>query len=385
MNFIEKYVDYASEFTDAPKIIHYRVALTLISTCLKRNLYLIQGHKWLFPNLFSIIIARSSFFRKSYSLSIAEDILREIDPRFILPSEFSRERFVQDLHEQPNGLLCLYEMSNFLEMSTRDYNAGTISLLTELYDNPPLYERKTLKGTITIEKPFVNILAASTLDWLVRSLKSSDVTGGFFPRFLIILAGEKTKSIPFQPEANQLKRQNLIDMLKEYELLSGKMWFNSEAIKEYEKWYINYEKRFENENPMLSPFYVRLTEYAKKFAMILNVDYGKGLEIGKEVVKDACNMALGFAEETKCLIQDKISVSRFDMELKRVEELIKNGKMIGRSDLLKKTKISSKYLNDILKTLLESEKIEEIKENFNNSQGADRERTKYQWLHNEDN
>lgn len=385
MNFIQKYVDYASEFTDAPKIIHYRTALMLISSTIQRNLYLVQGHKWIYPNLFMLIIAPSSFYRKSYSISIAEDIIREIDPTILMPNEFSREKIVEMMQRQPTGLFTMYEFSNFMGMCSRDYMAGTVSMITELFDSPLEYRREIKEKTYIIERPFLNILGASTIDWLEATIKEKEITGGFLPRFLIVTAPRKDKIVAFQPESDKVKRAELVSILKEYALLSGKMWFNSKAIAFYEKWYIDYENYYGHDEVMLTGFYTRLTEYAKKFAILLNIDAGKGMEIGEDIVRDSCSMAKGFAEETKDLILHGFSISKFDSERNKVENIIKKNKKISRSDLLRKSKISSFELSRIIQTLIESEKIEENKQEFVNVQGAGREISSYQWLHNEDN
>src|SRR3990167_5799800 len=200
MNFVEAYVQYAEQFTDSPPILHHRVALSVLSTVINRNVWLSQGHKKIYPNLWMLIIAPSSFYRKSYTLSIGEDLVREIDTSLVLPREFSHEKLIESLQEQPHGMLIFYEFKTFMGLMERDYMSGTKSLITELYDCPLLYDRKTIKGgTTSIREPFLNILAASTMDWFVSSIKDDDMAGGFLPRFLIVTAPKKDKILPFQP------------------------------------------------------------------------------------------------------------------------------------------------------------------------------------------
>ena len=188
MSFIDDYVEYAVEFTDAPVILHHRIAMSLISTVVNRKVWIVQGMKRIYPNLWTLIITPSSFFRKSYSMEIAEDLLREAAPMLLLPKEFSHERLIEMLQERPQSLMVFDEFKNFLELMKTTYAALSKGVITSLFGCPSVYDRSTKTKEVRIENPFLNILTASTIDWIKNSVNEDDVAGGFMPRFLIVLA-----------------------------------------------------------------------------------------------------------------------------------------------------------------------------------------------------
>lgn len=375
MSFIKNYCEYAEEFTDAPKVIHHRVAMSLISTCLNRKVYLVQGAKRLYPCLWTLIIAGSSFYRKSSSIWIGEDILRAVDKKYLFPKEFSREKFIKDMAEiQSKGLLVMYEFKTFMGMLSRDYMAGTQSFLTEIYDCPPDYDRRTGANDLKVIEPFINILSASTVDWLVSSIKDEDMAGGFLPRFLIVTSPPKEKIIAFQPEAHQGKRDLLIQTLDKINHIEGLMTFSKEAIQVYTDWYVEFEKKCNTLPKNLSPFYARLTDYAKKFAMIFSIDrqldeldvmnqngnYWLRHDVSASDCRTACNLSEGYAEEITGLIANEISFNYYDKELKKIEKIFRasKGKRISRMELCQESRIRKKMLDEVLDHLIESDFIE---------------------------
>ena len=378
--FFDLYCSYAKDFTDAPELIHRRVALSLLSICLNRKVWLVQGARNLYPNIWMVVVAASSFYRKSSSLWIGEDLLKRIpNQNLILAKEYSYEKFIEEMSFQSVGVFVANEFKTFMEVISKEYNSGMQSLLTDLYDCGEGYKRKTKGGgELEIKEPFINILSASTMDWLVASVKDADMAGGFLPRFLIVHAKDRGKSMPFQPPADQKKRQALIDMLTMACKLKGEVKFSAEAKKEYEIWYWRFENECLKRKSLLSPFYARLTDYAKKFSMIVNVErrimegsIGENwssqdfLGVPGEIelspgglitpgdVSRACMLAESFAEEITAVVENDIVFDKREIAKRRVEKFIKNANSdgIGRSELLRETRILAKDLNPIIDTL----------------------------------
>lgn len=361
--FIDLYKEYASEFTDAPEIVHERIALSMLSMAVNRNVWLQQGHKNVYANLWMIVVAPSSFYRKSYSLSIGEDILRASGLNLILPREFSHEALLSAMAARPKGLLIFYEFKTFMDMLGKEYMAGTKSILTELYDNPYVYDRKILSNPqpIVISEPFLNIISATTIDWMVNSLKDGDLAGGFLPRFLVVVMPKKTKpSIPFQKKSDPYKRTHLIQMLVNKNKLSGEMEFDKEALNAYEEWYFKFEEESTEKSDLLMPFLVRMTEYVKKFSMLFAINRADSFTVNIEDVEQATNLAGIFSREMERMVKEEFVFDRTGKSIKKIENIVKNhiGSGIIKSKILKKSHMNSRELDSILQTLVESETIE---------------------------
>lgn len=382
--FFDLYTQYAEEFTDAPSIIHRRVALSLLSICLNRNVHLAQGARNLYPNLWMVIVAPSSFYRKSSSLWIGEDILKRIpDHQLLLAKEYSYEKFVEEMSHNSVGVFIANEFKTFMSVLGREYNAGMQSLLTDLYDCGDDYTRKTRGGgEIAIKEPFVNILSASTMDWLVSSVKDEDMAGGFLPRFLIVHAKEKGKSMPFQPPCDPVKRKELIQILTMACKIRGACHYSEAAKKAYSEWYYDFEDKCSRKKKVMSAFYARLTDYAKKFSILVHVErrlsetqddwtsesflgspgtieLSERSAITPADVSRACAMADSFADEISSIVEDDIVFDRRDIMKKKVEKAIKGGHLegVGRSELLRDTHLMAKDLTSIIDTLTQGRQV----------------------------
>lgn len=383
MSFLEEYQDYCSEFTDSPTVFHHRIGYSILSTVLGRKIYFWQGHRKIFPNLWLIIIAPSSFYRKSYSLGIAENILRQVqaktDEKYILPREFSHERFVEILADQPRGLLVAYEFKTFMSMMSRDYMVGTQSMITELFDCPEVYDRKTKVGEHEIHEPFINILAATTIDWMKASVRDTDLTSGFLPRFLVVpFTGRKENPMAWQPEHSVEKMDKLVSKLVSFSRLAGPCTIYADAKNYYAEWYKKFEHEWSKPS-VLSPFYARIQEYTKKLAILTCVDQTGTILVTKDHMETACRLADTYTRWITGIIEEDFTFT--DKNQKKVLEAIKSAGDDGitRSELIAKTRLIARTMNPIIDMFVESRQVRRSVDITKTSHGASRETITYFW------
>lgn len=395
MSFIADYTAYASEFTDAPPIFHHRMALMAISIALNRKVGLRQGYGHLYPNLWMILLAPSGFYHKSYAITTAVNLIKRVNPGLILPDDFSREGLIEELALGPKRLLISYEFQTLMGVLGRDYMGGAKALLTELFDNPHDYVRKLKtqkakkadpdqedspgdKQKVVVKEPFLNLIAASTLEWFCESLKNSDLMGGFIARFFIVRSYPKDKSLAWLPPDDAEKKELLIETLSQVHQMNGEMELTQEAKTTYEKWYHIFEKSRRDDTSVVSAFYPRLTEYAKKFAMLHAVDRAQSLTITKEDIQFGCNLADQCAVEINQMRLHEITNGWYEKERKKVEQcLIMARGPITRRELCRGTRIRSKTLDEVLRDLEDSGLISVRKEHTANS---DKPSTIYEWV-----
>lgn len=361
VNFIDRYTAWADSFTDAPQQFHRFVAYWALSTLLGRRVYMHLGDDWLFPNLWLVILAPSSFYRKSTALSIGSRMVNALKPNMILPSEWSQECFITLMSQQSHGAMICYEFKGLLAQLQKDYNFGAQSLLTELYDNPPEYTRK--KGTtdikeFRIEKPYLTILGASTLEWLINSVQNGDIAGGFLARFLFVSADQKDKILAIQPKADEVEKRCIQADLAKACLVEGEMSYDPEARQHYEAWYYRFVKEAEKAPEGVRAFFPRLTAYAHKFAMLEAILNGHHPQITMDDCRRACLMADNFAAEIRKLGAESLGKSKFDLyRLKILKAIVKNNG-IEHSRLLRNINLPAKVFKDVIETLKQTGEIE---------------------------
>lgn len=374
MSFIEAYVEYAAGFTDAPAIFHHRMALFMISSIVNRKVSFRQGYGFLYPNLWMILLAPSGFYHKSYAISAAVNLIKKVNPGLILPEDFSREGLIEELSASSKRLLISYEFQSLMGVLGRDYMGGAKAFLTEIFDNPAEYTRKLKtkpvrkldpendedpgNGKSVIKEPFLNLVAASTIEWFCESLKENDLMGGFLARFFIVRSYPKETSMPWQPPDDEIKREKLVEMLSEINNMHGEMTLTKEAKEFYEEWYKTFEQSRRDDTSIVSPFYPRLTEYAKKFAMLSAIDRARSFVILKEDIQFGCALANTCASEINKMRLHEMTNGWYEKERKKVEQfLIKERREVSREELCRATRIRARTLDEVLRDLEDSRMI----------------------------
>lgn len=372
-NFINLYCEYSDPITEAPFVFHHRIAYLILSTIINNKIYVKCGYKDLYPNLWMIVIAPSGFYRKSYSLGIAQNLINAINADLICPDEYSHEGLVEKFTQFPVGTMFLYEFSRFMKMLEKNYLLSTQGLLTELFDNPAEYRRrlkKKINKTMSkddrkisedesiqiISKPFINILGASTIEWLNNSVKDSDIMGGFLARFLFVMSSEIKPALANQPIADQKLKSELIALLQSIGNISGEMIMTPDAGDMYGKWYEKFRNRNIETESIINPFMVRLQNYCLKFAMLETINQNPfgGLAITPKAMEEAIMMTGSYERDVKDLVENKMTFSFDEKEMKKVKLIISNKKEISRRDLLQLSHLQSRKLDEYLRTIAES-------------------------------
>lgn len=354
LDFFNDYIEFASETTDCPEVFHWFISYIIASAIIGKNVHFPFGDNSIYPNLWLILIAPSSEFRKSTALGIAQGIVMKVSRSLILPSRFTEEAFMDMLSTSPQGLIPFYEFKILLDLTKKDYNAGLKSLLTEVYDVPELLIRKTKSAEIAIERPCISIMAATTMEWFLSCCQEDDFTSGFLPRFLFVPVRSKSKDISIPPPADQIKKKSLVDELTKIERISGIMHFSPEARVEHDNWYKKLKER--TKIPQFRGIYSRLQIYAIKLSMIHSVALFNSLEIGIISIREATKMIDWLIEEFEGLADSEFAFSKFDKNKKKILRLIQSGKN-NRSDILRYSNMSAREFNEIIATLIESERI----------------------------
>jgi hypothetical protein len=325
------------------------------------------GDGYLFPNLWIVLLAPSSLYRKSTALSIGARLINDARPGLALPSEWSHESLIAQMQEQSHGYMTCYEFKTLMGLLSKDYNAGAQALLTELYDCPSSYSRKLGTKKIVeyrIERPCLTIGGASTMDWLIESVQGKDVAGGFLARFLFVSADHKEKVIAFQDPADMKERELLVHAAKSAAAISGEMKYTADARRFYEEWFARFTapRNVDSAPAIVRPFVVRLTSYAHKLAMIESAQNGHKMTITLDDCRRGCMMADNFAAEVRRLAAEDLGASNMDRLKNRILKHIKKraGEM-PHSVLLRNIGGGAKPFNDAIDTLKQSGQIEERK------------------------
>lgn len=358
MTWLDQYTAWATECTDAPAIFHRWGGYMALSSALGRRLTFRFGAFDIAPNLYVLLLAPSSIYRKSTALHLSKRIAGKC-AAYALTGDGSPEGFIEDLREHPQGTLYYSELSALLAQFDREYAAALRPLLTDLYDTPDTYRRKLRSAEINILKPCISIFAASVLDWVMDKVKQADFAGGFLTRFILVSATRKEKSMAIPPPAdieaeNRLTAElhNIVGFLK------GEV--SLEPIRaEYEKWVAGFEKRA-GHSPLLAAFISRLQIACLKLAVLEAASDGASQVLSSEALARAINSIEDVADATASLEDNELGYAndRESQDLRTVSRIVRTAGEVGWSELLRKTRLPARRLDFAVKTLTASGELE---------------------------
>jgi hypothetical protein len=356
-NFLEKYIEFCCDLTDAPKRFHEFMGYVILGVLLGRDVYLPFGAEDIFPNFYLALIAPSSRYRKTTALKIASKLIRLVDTYKVLPSEFSQEKLVEILQLQNSGAFIFYEFKTLLGILEKDYMQGCKAFLTELFDNPDQYVRRTKAQDIVIDKPNISIISATTLGWFNEMVKEGDMEGGFLNRFVFVPVKIKEKSMPIpealDPERLQGLKLLLIDIMKQFK---GKKMVMTDSAKEmYCNWYKASEDEmdFDDEDNGFKASATRLQIYLIKFAMLIAINDDRSTFINDEHLLKAIRLVDWLKKQAHGIVK-VVSGGKVEKQFRRIIEVInKQGGSCSWRQLLQQTHIKTRDLMELITTMEE--------------------------------
>jgi hypothetical protein len=373
-SWLRNYVEYSRSITDAPLAFHVAGGLAAMAGAVGSNVWWRGGggrEQW--PNLYLLLLAPSGIFRKSTSVDIPMNLLAKASPGSLLDREFTPERFIRNLADQPTSVLKESEFASLLERMKSNYMQGMKQRLTDLFDCQDSYDR-TLQGAsggrgerISIVRPALTILAASTLDWLVESLTETDMRSGFMPRFLFFAPTlkEAEPAGGYLAEPDRPLENWLVKTLAQMSGMARRQISFAPSRRRIVGWNTDNSAVVEGgQTPdELLGLYSRLGHHLGKIAALLSVS-DDGIRSEYAVAEDTAERAIALMEwilaGTGRVFEERVVFSKFELQAQKALRFIGGG--IERGALLKKMKCPASELDRLLMTLKDRGEIDEYTE-----------------------
>jgi len=369
----------------------------------------IQGG--LFLNLWVMMLGKSRIARKTTVIRYVTDMIRKlsynqevptgngdetISINMLLPHEFNPASFVRIMNQRDVNGVCYAswiddEVSRFYEqMGTANYMAGIAPALSRLYEPLDSYSRSTIdRGTEEIRRSYFTVLTASTMS-LPQLFSEREIMQGFLNRFMFILDDIKDRVDRLDPQQaiiniSDVERKIIewLEAIRDASTISVYIIPNSEE-KEYYRAYekkINKMIREDEINELYQGYVANLPDFLLKIASLYRISripyhiiiqqYTKstnGVRIEMEDLKRAEKLVDLLFENFKKVVRLSRKKTTLGVTYSQDSDLIivydaienctdKKTKYATRSDVLRKTKMRSKVLENVIGALLEMECI----------------------------
>jgi hypothetical protein len=372
---LAEYLQLYSPATDAPRQFHVFCCLTAIAAVLGRRVWLQDGPQRLYPNLFTLLLAPSSLYRKSTCTGIATGVLRALegppDPRheaedgrpgaerLLFPNLWTPESLLEILQNQPAGLLVIDEFRMLLDGMRRDYMSGTRELLMSLYDCRDIH-RKIRSAEFQVREPAVSLLAGCATRWFTDATKAGELRSGFYARLTMVPAWTKdTYLVRGQAPA----RSDVLHLERTFAALrkvSGEMTLARTQEQALGEWAISKQHELQGleHEAELASFYTRLERVALKLAMILQVAADPGSrEISNLMLADALELVDWLQANLRRLFEDEFTFSRDMEQRQRLLAIVAKYQPIERRVFLRYSHLTVRDFQPLLDTLLQEGSI----------------------------
>jgi hypothetical protein len=158
-----------------------------LSTIVSRRIYVKNSTRKYYPNMYIILLADSGGGKEVAIIDLAGDIIKDINPDLILPSNFTPESLIKELGDRsetmrPQGTVFQDELTKIL--SSKKFMAEMTDTLTELYNTNSAFVKVLVKyeEPIRIPLPYLGLYLGTQPDRLPYLFQSVDISGGFIPR-----------------------------------------------------------------------------------------------------------------------------------------------------------------------------------------------------------
>lgn len=290
-DFIDAYLDLHSTHEASPKI-HLWTCLSVLATSIERKLWMPRGHYDLYPNLFVFIVGPSGLIKKSTSTGFGVSLLRELPEIKIMSDRVTAASLIEQLNsaqkkgDELEGTLehaSMFIYASELIVFVKEVFGTVIELLTTFWDCPKVWSYKTKNsGNVLVKNVCLNMLAATTLQWLKEGITSQIMTAGFAGRVIFVCDSKgsgKWVAWPDTPPDFELRKEKLVEDLHQIHSLQGKMILTPEFKAVFAEWYDAHMTFVAsiNKDVRMNGYYGRKGEMILKVAMLKSVSEGDSL------------------------------------------------------------------------------------------------------------
>lgn len=378
-NWVTAYMEY-TRGTESPQPYHFWTAATILGAATARQVSFNFNYFTIYPNFYTILVGPSGV-RKSVAAGIGVRLAETAGIKKF-SDKITGAALLKDLAEstvkriqgttiQLCSPMLIYASELGVFMGPDAYSSGVIADLTDLYDCPKKWEKKTIsRGTEEIIGPYVSLFAATTPTSLKACIPPDAVGQGFTSRIIFVWADKRKQRVPL-PEfsaGHKMLETSLVKDLQHIGSLRGEFEFTTAGLETYRNYYLSRpdpEEEFEDER--LRGYASRKDMHMLKLAMVLSVANRDDLKIDKKEV-DASIEAFKWLDEGLPAVFAGQGASTSSLDTIRVYEQIQkasrgNGK-ISFGELCKKNYnyMSREALQSVLLMLMDSQAIiEEVK------------------------
>jgi hypothetical protein len=316
-DWLQAFVSYAGYGEASPRLMYW-VGVSTIAAALGRKVWFDQDDFQWSPNFYILIVGEQGAVRKSTSIDVGMRLLKQVDGVMLGPSSATWQALLQKIDKEAFreieladgkrfGMSCitlpLSEFGTFFKPDDREL----LDVLTDLWDGKlGAFEKITkTSGNDTIRNPWINLIAATTPNWVSRNLTDDLLGGGLISRFIFLHGEMPERDIAYpkrhMPKDRDSMRHTLIGKLREIADNAGPVELTDEAYQWGEQWYRDERNMLRKVGfgSLEAGFLVRKQVHLHKLAMVIAAARGALPTITLEHLQEADRQLRGVDEDAR--------------------------------------------------------------------------------------
>lgn len=272
-NWLEAYLAYTAE-SESPEEYHLWVGISVLAGVMRRKCFFDMGYFLVYPNLYIVLVGPPGRCKKSTAMRIGRSRMEKVEGIHYTVDSTTRERMILDMAQAftDNESAMTAHSTEFASLLTSS-GMDMVVFLTDIFDSPSEWIHKTKGGgTNKIKSPFLNLLGATTPDWIATAMPLDTIGIGLTSRIIFVYQ-DTPRVRSWRPRLTQ-EQKILGDILAEdlarIAQIGGEYHFTPEAEEVYDRWY---KERVAEPNwtgdPRLSGYFERKPIHLIKTAMIV--------------------------------------------------------------------------------------------------------------------
>jgi hypothetical protein len=338
-NWLETFGRWTLPRCESPETFVFWSGLFILSSALRRQVKV--GKKYLGswecpPHLYIMFIGEAGVVRKTTAANFGSELLDEINFIKRGPTIVTQAALLTKLVESPDASVYVLseEFSDVIMKSGEDMFA----FLTAMFDGKKSIESSTImRGTEFAVRPCINMLAATTPQWVAAKMPEQIIGGGFASR--VIFIQEDTvrerhmyyKAVMAKTDFNKLKLDLVADLRHIAETVAGDFELDEEAEKFMEAWYQEHADDG-RDNYKLSGYYQRRPAHIHKVAMLMHIAKSDELILHKHDFENAISLVL-MLEKNLPKVFEGVGKNPYTIDISRIRNHIIAKEPIADKDL----------------------------------------------------